>query len=43
LYVIVDGALRAFRVSVDGREQVIHVERAGATVGEVPVSPTFVA
>lgn len=37
LYVIVEGALRAFRESVDGREQVIHVERAGATIAEVPV------
>jgi CRP-like cAMP-binding protein len=37
LYVIVEGTVRAFRVSVDGREQVIHIERAGATIGEVPV------
>ena len=37
MYVIVDGALRAFRVSSDGREQVIHVERAGATIAEVPL------
>ena len=37
LYVIVAGAVRAFRESLDGREQVIHVERAGATVAEVPV------
>jgi len=37
LYVIVEGAVRAFRVSMDGREQVIHVERAGATIAEVPV------
>src|SRR5215213_2174181 len=37
LYVVVDGAVRAFRESSDGREQVIHVERAGATVAEVPV------
>jgi CRP/FNR family transcriptional regulator len=37
LYVIVEGAVRAFRESVDGREQVIHVERAGATVAELPV------
>src|SRR5215213_3478729 len=37
LYVVVEGAVRAFRVSPDGREQVIHVERAGATVAEVPV------
>lgn len=37
LYVIVEGALRAFREGLDGREQVIHVERAGATIAEVPV------
>ncbi len=37
LYVVVTGAVRAFRESPDGREQVIHVERAGATVAEVPV------
>lgn len=37
LYVIVEGAVRAFRVSPEGREQVIHVERSGATIAEVPV------
>lgn len=37
LYVVVEGAVRAYRVSTDGREQVIHVERGGATLGEVPV------
>jgi CRP/FNR family transcriptional regulator len=37
LYVIVTGSVRAFRESTDGREQVIHVERAGATIAEVPV------
>jgi CRP-like cAMP-binding protein len=37
LYVIVEGAVRAFRESAEGREQVIHVERAGATIAEVPV------
>ena len=36
LYVVVEGAVRAYRVGSDGREQVIHVERSGATVGEVP-------
>jgi CRP-like cAMP-binding protein len=36
LFVVVSGSVRAFRES-EGREQVIHVERAGATVGEVPV------
>ena len=37
LYVIAEGAVRAFRESIEGREQVIHVERAGATIAEVPV------
>lgn len=37
LYVIVEGAVRAFRASLDGREQVIHVERADATIAELPV------
>ena len=37
LYVIVQGAVRAYRVSTDGREQIIHVERSGATLAEVPV------
>ena len=37
LFVIVHGSVRAFRESPDGREQVIHVERAGATIAEVPV------
>lgn len=37
LYVIASGALRAFRESIEGREQVIHVERAGATIGEAPM------
>jgi CRP/FNR family transcriptional regulator len=37
LFVIVSGALRAVRDGVDGREQVIHVERTGATIAELPV------
>ena len=37
LYVVVAGALRAFRENLDGHEQTIHVERAGATIAEVPV------
>jgi CRP/FNR family transcriptional regulator len=37
LFVIASGALRAFREGLDGREQVIHVERAGATIAELPV------
>lgn len=37
LYVIVEGTVKAFRVGADGREQVIHIERAPATIAEVPV------
>ncbi len=37
LYVVVTGSVRAYRTGVDGREQVIHVERAGGTFAEVPV------
>lgn len=37
LYVVVSGAVRAFRESEEGREQTIHVERSGATLAEVPV------
>src|SRR5215813_5505841 len=36
-YVIVEGAVRAYRESLEGREQVIHVETAGATIAEVPM------
>jgi CRP/FNR family transcriptional regulator len=37
MYVIVEGAVRAYRVSLEGREQVIHVERAGASIAEIPI------
>jgi len=37
LYVIASGSVRAYRTGGDGREQVIHTEQAGATVGEVPL------
>ena len=37
MYLIVSGSVRAFRTSPDGREQVIHVERAVTTIAEVPV------
>ncbi len=36
-YVVLEGAIRAYRESGEGREQVIHVERAGATIAEVPM------
>ncbi len=37
LYVIVKGSLRAYRTNEEGREQTIHVEKAGSTIAEVPV------
>lgn len=37
LYLIANGSLRAYRTGYDGREQVIHVERAVTTIAEVPV------
>lgn len=37
LFVIAEGSVRAFRTGTDGREQIIHVERAITTVAEVPV------
>lgn len=37
LFVIATGAVRAFRTGTDGREQIIHVERAVATIAELPV------
>lgn len=37
LFVIGEGAVRAFRTGADGREQIIHVEHAVATIAELPV------
>ena len=37
LYVISKGSLRAFRGNTEGREQIIHVEKSGTTIAEVPV------
>lgn len=37
LYVIARGSLRSYRVNSEGREQVLLIERAGTTVGEVPM------
>ena len=37
LYVVVEGAIRAYRVNAEGREQTLHVEKAGATLAEVAV------
>ena len=36
-YVIAEGSVRAYRSGPDGREQVIHVERAVTTIAEVAV------
>ena len=37
LYLVADGSIRAFRTGMDGREQIIHVERAVTTIAEPPV------
>ena len=37
LYIVLRGSVRAFRVNIDGREQTIHVERAGGMLAEVTV------
>lgn len=37
LFVVAEGAVRAFHTGADGREQIIHVERAVTTIAEVPV------
>lgn len=37
LFVIAKGSLRALRGNSQGREQVIHIEKAGTTIAEVPV------
>jgi CRP/FNR family transcriptional regulator len=37
IYVIESGAVRAYRSSPEGREQIIHIERAVTTIAEVPV------
>jgi len=37
LFVVVDGTIRAFQQNSDGREQVMHIDTAGATLGDVPV------
>lgn len=37
LYVVVAGQVKVYRASPDGTEQVLHVQRAGQPVGEVPL------
>jgi len=34
---VVEGRIKVFRISPEGREQVLHVEGPGATLGEVPL------
>ena len=36
VYLILDGAVRVSRLSAEGREQILHEEGRGATLGEVP-------
>jgi CRP/FNR family cyclic AMP-dependent transcriptional regulator len=37
LWIVGEGRIKVFRMSPEGREQVLHVEGPGATLGEVPL------
>jgi CRP/FNR family transcriptional regulator len=37
MFVVISGTIRAFQQNTDGREQVMHVDHAGATIADVPV------
>lgn len=37
MFVVMSGTIRAFQQNTDGREQVMHVDHAGATIADVPV------
>ena len=37
LWIVAEGRIKIFRISPHGREQVLHVEGPGATLGEVPL------
>jgi CRP-like cAMP-binding protein len=37
LWIVLEGRVKIFRASAQGREQVLHVEGPGATLGEVPL------
>lgn len=37
LWIVAEGRIKVFRMSAHGREQVLHVEGPGATLGEVPL------
>lgn len=37
LFVVVEGKIRAFQQNSEGREQVMHLDVAGSTLGDVPV------
>src|SRR5690606_33330032 len=37
LYVVVDGRVRVYRASSDGREQTLHLQGPGQTIAEVPL------
>lgn len=37
LFVVVSGTIRAFQQNSEGREQVMHIDKEGGTLGDVPV------
>ncbi len=36
-YVVVDGLIKVFKVSTEGKEQILHIFSGGEPIGEVPV------
>jgi CRP-like cAMP-binding protein len=37
LFVVQSGAIKLFKMAENGREQILVIERAGSTVGELPI------
>jgi len=36
-YLVVEGVIRVYKMSLEGKEQVLHIVKAGETIGAVPV------
>ncbi|HEU19079.1 MAG TPA: Crp/Fnr family transcriptional regulator [Deltaproteobacteria bacterium] len=36
-YLVVEGVVRVYKMSLEGKEQILHIVKAGETVGAVPV------
>lgn len=36
-YIVVEGVIRVYKMSLEGKEQILHIVKAGETIGAVPV------